>query len=1677
MTQIRTIQAFLSVLLLALCLGVIPSAAQTITNIARASWTETGVHHAVESNTVSFPVARAPVRIETFTAQSAGEPLSMAAPMCGNGASLAAVGKSSHLTAIVEPSSVLHSGAMLYFRVSIPDANRDPALIDRIVVTVASAAGDREELLVYETAPNSGEFAGAIRTSGIPPQPVSGDCVLQANGGDRITLAASLPGVGSVLAVAQMNVLADPYGIVFDSESGAPVSGARLTIVDAATGVPAAVFAEDGKTRWPSTMIAGQAVVDGAGNVHAMGPGQYWFPRLALGTYRIVVEPPAPFVAPSVATATQLATLRHPDGLPMQILPASFGQPLLLDSDAAVRVDIPLDPPAVAPLVSKTASRQVALPGDMIVYTVTVQNPDALHDKTGVSLRDVPSPLLRLRADSIRVDGAPAPGAVQVSPDGREFTVDVGTIPAGGTRTVRYAMTVRADAAPGTIMNVATVTDDRGRTGEAAIGVRILREDLAARMTLIGRITDGGCAVDRPHAPIAGVRVVLEDGSFAITDADGRYHFEGLVPGTHVAQVVTATLPPGGRLVDCASSTRSARNPGSRFVIGQGGSLVVADFAAVLPEVAAAAPGTPVAEPAETAAAQERKAAGGDVDWLAVGDGPVDFLFPAIDHNPRAPAVRVVIRHRADQTVTLRADGRAVDPVAFDGTRQAPGGRYAVSIWRGIPLDDENTRLTATVRGAKGEVAAELARDVHYAQGAARIELVPEQSVLVADGRVRPVLALRVLDRSRRPVRAGLTGEFQLSAPYESAQALDAMQQRALTGQGRAAPRWHVKGDDGMAYVELAPTMASGKLVAQFDLADGPTRRRIELETWIKPGQQPWTVVGLAEATAGAKSVAEAMQRAGRFDSDLGDDGRIAVYAKGPVARGVLLTAAYDSAKQRDDQQLMGGIDPQSYYTVFADMADRRADAASREKIHARIESEGFLALYGDFEAGFDQTQLARYQRTATGLKGELSHGALHVQAFGARIASSHRRDEFQGGGISGPYRLSSRAYVPGSEVVTIEVRDRFRSERIVTRRTLVRYVDYDIDLLSATITFKQPVLSRDPELNPQFIVIGYDVDLNSTAGGEINAGVRADITVAADRLRVGASIITQNDAIDTGRQTLAAVDVRARLGADTELRAEIGTTFGQDAEALAWLVEAEHHDGNLDLFAYARRAERDFGLGQTAGAELGRRKLGLDARYRLSDALALTASTWRDASLEDAARRTAVQLGASWHSRQTDARLGLAAMHDRLADGRTASSTVLEGGVTHRLQDNRLELSASSSIALDAAESIDLPARHRFGARYALTSDLRLVGTYELAKGEGLDARTARVGVEVSPWTGGRLSTTLGQQQISEQGKRSFAAFGLAQAVPVTANLTLDATLDANRMLSDISPADLVNPAHPASSGGHLGENGSISEDFTALALGGTWRAGRWTATMRGERRNGELADRTGLTVGTLRQLGEGSMLGGGFTWTRAEAQGGAASELIDGSLALAWRPAEQSLAILAKLQFRADRITGAVAGEAGPAGRGALTITGDGKSERLIASLSGSWTPRGRDDDQLVQRSEIGFFAAARHNFDSIDGFDLAGTTLLGGLDIRHGIGPRLEIGIAATARASLSDRTTTFAIGPQIGFSPAKDVLVMLGYNITGFRDPDFAAARTTQKGLFIALRMKFDDSLLGLTGPRR
>lgn len=1671
----RLLAAALLVVLLPQVVWGSAAHAQTIENIAEAKWTVGGTAMRVQSNLVSVELAQDEATIRVYRpAPGSSTMISYQESSCPNSNSPSAESRDPGIRALnasVAQTQRVSAGSIIFFEITAPGANYDPFAIDVLDAMLVSSSGDREKLTVYETAKDTGVFIGSIKTHRVPPQFATLDCRLGIVEGGKIEIRVSPPGGSAIITTTEVDVVASPSNVLFDSETGSAVSGARVTLVDAGTGQPVDVFAEDGVTPWPSSVVSGETVTDGAGTVYPMGPGQIWFPVVPAGNYRFLVEPLSPYIAPSATPASLLAQLQRPDGERFTINAASFGEAFTLTQAGPPRADVPLDRPGLVVSLSKSTSRPSAQPGDVVFYSITARNHDPSRATRDVTVVDMPSRWLRLRRDTVRIDGKKAPGAVEALADGSEIRFLLGDILAGETRQITYAMAIRVDAPPGQAVNKAKATDGRGNEVTTDASIRIEREPLAGRMTLIGRVTAGPCDMTRNRIGIPGVRVMLEDGSFAVTDVDGRYHFEGLVPGTHVVQALPMTLPKEGQFIDCQRDSRFAGSANSRFVIGQGGSLAVADFHANIPGQNLA-PLSEVSIKKPDASGKDNASGQPEIDWLALGDGPDGWLAPKVDLNPRAPVIRVAIRHRKGQKVVLRSSRNLVAPLLFEGTRNAESGNYAVSIWHGVPLRGERTQLSADIINSFGEISETIEREVTFTTTPAKAELVIEKSNLVADGRTPLVAAIRILDRNNRPLRAGIAGEFSVNAPYQSAEQLGRHQLNQLTGLGPSSARWVVEGDDGIARVELAPTLVSGSLTLGFRFDDGEIVREQRIEGWIEPGDIEWTVIGLAEGSVGERTVAENMERGGRLDSDLGENARIALYAKGRVLGKYLVTLAYDSAKQKDEQRLLGTLDPDAYYTVFADGSSRRFDAASREKLYIRIETGTFYALYGDFETGFKQTSLTRYARTATGVKTEARLGEFQAQAFAANISTNFRRDEFQGQGMTGPYRLSSRALVANSEQVTLEVRDRFRSEIIVSSRSLTRFIDYEIDLLSGTITFRQPVLSRDFDLNPQFIVVDYE----TVGGGEsnLNAGVRAEWANSDNTVRIGAAAIS--DQGEGSRTHVAGLDMEVQVDTQTRINAELAVS-GRDGElSTGWLVEAQHQSGAVDLIAYAQTLDESFGVGQQNGPELGRTKVGIDARVKLDENLSMLGRVWQDDAIADDRQRRAAQIELGYRNEQNDFTVGLAHFADRLPDGSRNNSILLQGGATRRLFDNRLELSAATSLALDKGESLDLPARHRFTARYSAADNVRLISLYEIADGEAISARTLKGGVEVTPWQGAQVVTSIGKQRIDELGSRSYAAFGLAQTLQISPTLTIDASIDSNHTLtSDLAQGDLVNPGQPLSSGGQFGQDGTLFEDFTAVTLGAAYRKDRWSATARGEYRDGAFANRKGVTFGAIRQLGEGSIVGSGFTWTHAKDGNGAASEILDGAIAIAHRPAQSEFAILGKLEYRSDEIWNAIMGDASPVGRTALTLSGDAQSRRLIASVSTNWSPRsGEEEGQLVRRDEYAVFVGARYNFDRVEGLRLAGTTLLAGTDIRIGISERFEVGGRGTTRTSVVDGMTSFSYGPNVGFVPTDGALLSIGYNVSGFQDEDFSEMRQTNQGLYASARLKFDANSLAFLG---
>lgn len=1577
-------------------------------------------------------------------------------------------------------TSAVHSGDLVIVRLTDANRNSQPGVREFVEVTLTSSDGDEEVLRLLETGPDTGVFAGEVETATIPPAAESFDCRLSVGTGGTIKVTYTDANYPSDQSSA--SVVADPVQYVFDSQTGAVIDGAEVTLIDLATGKPALVFGDDGKSRFPATIISGATVRDEAGRTYSMPSGGFRFPVVAAGNYQLKVVPPAGYSAASQVAVADLRRLSGPAG-PFQIDPqGSFLLPFLINGATLFRIDVPLDPKRMPLQVRKTVSVSEASAGDFIQYRVTVENNNGTMAMNGAVLIDSMSAGLRLKPDTLRVDGvAVASGAIEASSSG--FRVALGTIAARATVTITYVVQVTSAARPGDALNNARLQiggETVSNEAKAAVFIRPLLMSDAA--TLIGRVFDGGCdAPETRMAGVPGVRILLEDGTYVLSDRDGLFHFEGVRPGTHVVQLDVASLPEGYEAVQCIRNTRHGGSAFSQFVEVRGGALWRTNFHLRRTSAAVAAPVVKPVAP-KTAAA---------TDWFAGQQAGNALLYPGDGYNPASPAIRVVVKHVAGSVVKARVNGVAVPDINVDVVQASPDKSFLVTQYQGLALGEGDNRLDIEIRGAGGEVLAKFGRDLHYANSVAHAELVPAKSRLIADGRTRAVVAVRLTDRAGKPVRQGVTGTFQLSAPYRAASDLDLEQARQLAGGERTQPTWQVTGDDGIALIELAPTTQAGSLELSFTHQIERRQVRETLRAWMQPGDQPWVVVGFAAGTAGFNTLNDHQEKLGaRGQSKRFTDGQLAFFAKGRILGKWLLTLAYDSDKKtgRDARRPLGQIiDPQRYYDIYADGSEQAYDAASTRKIYLRLERPQFYALFGDLETGFNDTQLARYSRSLTGLKSEYRSDRIAVQAFAADTGFRFARDEIQGSGLASLYRLSRSDIVINSDKVRVETRDRLRSNIILSSRTLTRHVDYDISYEAGSIDFRQPIPSRDSKGNPIFIVVEYETRGDGTK--RWNGGLRAVARVAGGKAEVGATLVRDSDPTQTS--DLVAADARIRLGASTEVRAEVAATrteaSGEKRSGEAYLLEVEHRGQRVDTLAYFRQQSVGFGLGQLNRSESGTRKYGADVRIGQSQGLSLSVSGWHEDMLATGASRDALRTQLDYRTGRTNLRAGYQFARDQVPSGETLMSQQATFGASQQLFGNRLQLDADAAIGLGAkGESLDFPNRYRVGLSWAVLSDVRLLASHEITDGAKVDTATTSIGIEAAPWRGARLATTLNQQGMSEYGDRTYALYGASQAFALNSRWSLDLSVDGSRTLKGAITADqIVNINHPVAAGGYLDEGKTISDDFWAVSAGATYRTPVLSWTGRAEYREGDLDRRIALSTAVLRQTQSGISMAAAARFSRIDNADGSTATLGLANASLAWRPLWSRWAVLDKLELRWDELSGGKGRADASLGFDGLSVVGDARTRRVVNNLSVNLVAASGIDDRdtpekAYERSQLSLYWGAKYVLDSFGPDDVSGLTNMLGIEARRDISDRLDLSINAAVRHVSSTGTLDYLLGPSVGVSPIRNSWLSIGYNIMGFRDRDFADARYTRAGPYVTMRFKFDQdtpaALFGRAGGK-
>lgn len=979
-----------------------------------------------------------------------------------------------------EYNKVLATGVLnkpLYISASSTQCNASRTVSDKVQIRIKSpSTGDEVIVIGQETAPNSGVFHYKLDTQESTTANPN-DKVLQTVKRDQVQVSlincADSAGTPTTpIKDVNTTVLMDPYGVVFDAKTGLPVKGARVIMLDASgnpigSNVAFTVNPKDGAL----TSISAEQLTDDL--------GQFIYPLMIAGTYSIRVDTSTigrPYTFTSDKTVYPLSGFGSKEVNESWSYGGKFS---LAEGDPALGIDIPIDPGTVVPetavlTVQKAASNSTAEVGDFEDYTVTVLNNSKTADSTDVSITDTLPRGFVYVPGTARVDGTKVN-----DPDGGKgpyLTLKLGTLAAQKQIKVQYRVYIGPNALNGDGTNRVYAKDKYGNTSkEAAAVVKVSPGALISDAFIIGKVymdCNRNGVQDAGERGVPGIRIYMEDGSFVVTDREGKYDFYGLTAKTHVLKLDRTSLPGGAELV--LIDNRQAGDPGSRFADLKRGELHRADFAI--------ADGNgectqPLVEQVET---RKKNVEQNNINLEQVlrTDLSIDPLSYAVSDVRGQPASGCISVQGSSSncSVTLTKDQLkdlrtlAIDPVkapkALDlesVLETADSNKLAI-----LNLKDGQVlpygQSTIQVKGAAGATIQLFVNGKQVADDRiGKRAVLPDFQIAGLDFigvelnvghneiEVRQMdLMGNVRDRQKITVIApDNMSKLSLTAPAQEAQAngVDVYQAVIrITDQNGTlvATRTPVTLESTIGKIQLKDLdeekpgvqifVEGGTLVVPISSPTEPGEGTLQVSSGLfsatqpvrfLPNLRPMLAVGIVEGALSLqnfdpKQLGQVSRNDG-FEDELNElsssdsgktsaTGRAALFLKGKVKGEYLLTLAYDSDKDKN-QRLFRDIRPDEYYPVYGDAAAKGFDAQSTSKLYVRVDKGRSYAMYGDYVTrteNDDGLSLGQYSRSLTGAKTSLENNRGKITAFAARTNARQITTEQRAMLITGPYSMGN---------------------------------------------------------------------------------------------------------------------------------------------------------------------------------------------------------------------------------------------------------------------------------------------------------------------------------------------------------------------------------------------------------------------------------------------------------------------------------------------------------------------------------------------------------------------------------------------------------------------------------------------------------------------------------------------
>ncbi|KAA0939752.1 DUF11 domain-containing protein [Psychrobacter sp. ANT_H59] len=855
--------------------------------------------------------------------------------------------------------------------------------------------------------------------------------------------------------------------------------------------------------------------------------------------------------------------------------------------------------------VTKEGDVKTASLGDYVNYTINIKN-DGTSTAYNVELKDALPHGFDYVGGSVSIDKAQT---TEFKTDGKYQVLSLGNMDAKTSKDITYRVLVGSSALGGDGINRATAIakteqDQSLVSREAQWKVEVDRGVMNTDGIIVGKVyhdinRDGIQQKQGGELGVAGVRLYMENGNFAVTDPEGKYNFYGISAKTHVLKVDRTTIPNATELV--TQSNRNAGDAGSRFVDLKYGELHRADFGIVggMADSTERLNAELVARSKSIGAKNDRLEQAVKSELIldpdynrdnkdninASGCKSNDVLDAGIQCdsaivnemvNPSANRVEMAITKIAppvEKELEEYLKEVANNNVAFinldEGQQlttykqmvqvQAPLGSIFTLYANGKAVSEQQIGKTAEQEKqnvtAFDYYAVDLKRGTNTLRGVATDvngKVISEQTIKVLTPDILQSISYRT---QKQLVAADGVSDYQIvislkdrdGRPYIASTpiTIDTNIGRinlADSSKDQAGTQVTVNGGELLISVTAPSVPGKGEMI----IDTGSNKQVIPLQFTAQ--LRPLIAVGIVEGAIALKDFdgSNITDAQGAFEKELreiaGNDdysatGRAAMFLKGKVRGDYLLTLAYDSDKK--GERLFRDIEPGEYYPVYGDSSAKGFDAQSTSKLYVRLDKGRSFAMYGDLKTQIDNDEgikLGQYNRTLTGVKAQFEDSNTRITAFAAETSTSQRVNETRGLGISGPYPLANDFDAVLENSETIEVITRdANNPGRIVRR----------ETLTRFADYEIDPISRSLYLKSP--IASQDIDGNPIylrvtvevdEGGEKYwvGGVAAKRQLT-DKIAIGGSYINSDDPLN--KEELASVNTVVKLNDKLKLVAE----------------------------------------------------------------------------------------------------------------------------------------------------------------------------------------------------------------------------------------------------------------------------------------------------------------------------------------------------------------------------------------------------------------------------------------------------------------------------------------------------------------------------------------------------------